>query len=183
MATLLAAQSVPACPPACPPPPDLDEISSTAGSVHPGVAPGQTPEAPLAEAQQPATTLLQIDAQLGELAIFASGRTPEVWWPPDDAPPEPKEAEGAEEAPGDDAPAAGKRAAVVNVDQEVALIVVRAGAWRFHPPRTRAGCGCCARSAHPPAARAPCTRSWRHLPLHLWRPGHGGLHRTGQPGD
>ncbi len=53
---------------------DPDEISNPAL-----LAPPQ--QAQLAQQQGP-LTLLQVDAQLGELAVFVSGREPQVWWPP-----------------------------------------------------------------------------------------------------
>lgn len=34
-------------------------------------------------APQGPITVIQIDAQLGELAVFVSGREPKIWWPPE----------------------------------------------------------------------------------------------------
>jgi hypothetical protein len=43
--------------------------------------PASLPPGPSAE---PPPTSIVIDAQLGELAVFASGRSPPVWWPPEE---------------------------------------------------------------------------------------------------
>ena len=89
---------------------------------------GPPPGAQAAEAGQAPSIVLQVDAKLGELAIFCSGREPSPWWPPPEAdsgggkPP----AAAADQASAAAAPAAAVAAGFVNVDGEVALIVVRA---------------------------------------------------------
>ena len=79
-----------------------------------------------AEAGQAPSIVLQVDAQLGELAIFCSGREPSPWWPPQEADgggkPLAADADRASAA----APVTAVAAGFVNVDGEVALIVVRA---------------------------------------------------------
>lgn len=50
-------------------------LSGAGGLAAPGAAASAAGQAP--------TTVLQIDAQLGELAIFGSGREPDPWWPPE----------------------------------------------------------------------------------------------------
>lgn len=101
--------------------PDWEESASSVSGTTEGeqeaaaasLVPAQGPPAP----QEPPTTLVQIDAQLGELAIFGSGRSPDPWWPP--------EGEGGSGAAG--SPSSAQRgAAFVDVDGEVPLIVLRA---------------------------------------------------------
>lgn len=142
------------------------------------------PGAQAAAAGQAPSIMLQVDAELGELAIFGSGREPSPWWPPQVGRQLAQRAQRAGERPGgpspraclqlwfgcigstgmtlpmphmlpwvqdkDDAPASpqqapaanaaavcvrsgGGAAAMVNVDGEVALIVLRAagGTCRF----------------------------------------------------
>ncbi|KAL4443584.1 hypothetical protein ABPG75_011321 [Micractinium tetrahymenae] len=99
---------------------EADEAMATGG---PTAAQGPPPGALAAAAGQAPSTVLQIDAQLGELAIFGSGREPSPWWPPpeeDDAAPASPPGSGSLPAP----PAAPE--GFVSVDDEVPLIVLRA---------------------------------------------------------
>ena len=115
------------------PPSDWDEASSTvSGAPEPDDPPGSSQVPPEAEALRVPTTMLQVDAQLGELAIFGSGREPSPWWPP---PPSPAAGEAGSGA----ATAAqtrggggkGQGHGIVSVDSEVPLIAMRASGGAF----------------------------------------------------
>ncbi|KFM29234.1 Vacuolar protein sorting-associated protein 13A [Auxenochlorella protothecoides] len=74
------------------PAPEWDDASSTVSgedtmtASHDASVTSMPEDAPPA-AQPAPTTLLQVDAELGELALFVAGRTPLVWWPPEDEDP------------------------------------------------------------------------------------------------
>ncbi|KAL6781279.1 hypothetical protein ACKKBG_A10495 [Auxenochlorella protothecoides x Auxenochlorella symbiontica] len=74
------------------PAPEWDDASSTVSgedtmtASHDASLTSMPEDAPPA-AQPAPTTLLQVDAELGELALFVAGRTPLVWWPPEEEDP------------------------------------------------------------------------------------------------
>lgn len=97
---------------------DAEERERMLASMGPGAAEQQA----TAVAAEAPRVLLQVDAKLGELAVFCSGREPDLWWPPPEV-----------ASPGAEAAAASACAApvhdpgsIINVDGEVALVVVRA---------------------------------------------------------
>ncbi|KAL4447306.1 hypothetical protein ABPG77_007339, partial [Micractinium sp. CCAP 211/92] len=120
-------------------PPDWEDTSSTLTGTEAdealavgGLTATQGPHlgAQAAAAGQAPTTMVQIEAQLGELAIFGSGREPSPWWPP----PEEDDAVPASPPGGDGAPTPpAMPEGFVSVDGEVPLIVLRAsgGTCRF----------------------------------------------------
>jgi vacuolar protein sorting-associated protein 13A/C len=92
--------------------PSASDTDEGGGGGTPREDPAAAAAARRAAADEAPSVLLQVDAQLGEFAVFASGRAPEVWWPP---------GEGA------GGPARSSAAAVdADADGEAALVVVRA---------------------------------------------------------
>ncbi|KAL4858517.1 Vacuolar protein sorting-associated protein 13C [Chlorella vulgaris] len=90
-------------------------LPTSSGVLHLQAAPQGSQAAPAGQAP---SIVVQVEAQLGELAIFGSGREPSPWWPSEE------EVEVPESATGDRL--GGHPVGMVNVDGEVALIVLRA---------------------------------------------------------